>query len=404
MIGKFLKWGIYAIVFSVPLYLIRFEVFGIPTTVLEIMIYILFVAWLIKGFNFFELKEGIKENRLLFWAIFLILFGASLATLRSWDLRLSAGILKAWFFDPLLFFIVFTSVVKSLKEIKGVLYGFVFSGLVVSVASLVYLFFGKLNVDGRLQGPYNSPNYLAMYLAPILVIGLGLLAYGHKKSSAGACLPLAGGVFLTNNLCLFSLIFGSSLMVLILFCTGSFGAWMGIVGAIGFGLTFWFLGAKKKKIAVILVILLVVLCIGLYFLKFSSIQGKLSINSRLEIWQRAIDAITIYPVIGIGPGTFKDLFPAYPFWSVPQPHNLYLAFLLQTGIVGFVGFVLLLAWFFKTALSLLKTDYSLLIASAMLCILIHGLVDTTYWKNDLTVVFWAIIGIMIVLKTEVFRN
>ena len=345
MTGKFLKWGIYAIIFSAPLYLIRFKVFGIPTTVLEIMIYVLFMVWLVKGLNLLELKKIIKENRLLFVAIFLILLGVSLATIRSWDLRLSAGILKAWFFDPILFFIVFISTIKSLKEVRGVFYSFISSGFIVSVISLVYLFLGKFNLDGRLQGFYDSPNYLAMYLAPVFIAVFCFLAQiiytktrvgvpASRRAPSRPRLDRALGlrmVFLINNLRPVCLIFSFSFLILVLFFTKSFGAWMGVVGAIGFGLVVWFLRAKKKKIAVILAILLIILCVGIYFIKFSSVQGRLSINSRLEIWQRAIDAVIMYPVIGIGPGTFKDFFPAYPSWGVPQPHNLYLAFLLQAG-------------------------------------------------------------------------
>jgi len=403
MIPKILKWGIYLIVFCLPLYLVRFEVFGIPTTVLELMIYALFTVWLVKGLNFSELKKTIKENRLLFWAIFLIFLGASLATIRSWDLRLSAGIWKAWFFDPILFFVVLVSTIKSSREIRNVFYAFALSGFVISIVSLIYLFLGELNPDGRLQGFYNSPNYLAMYLAPIFVVVSGFLVQIiHTKTRVGAA-----AIF---RLRLAFLILCSLFLILVLFFTKSFGAWMGIVGAIGLGLITWFLRAKKKKIAIILAILLVVLCIGLYFLKFSSIQGRLSVNSRLEIWQRAIDAVIMYPLIGIGPGTFRDFFPSHPVWGVPQPHNLYLAFLLQTGIIGFIGFVLLLFWFFKTGVkqfaahnSQFTTHYLLLVA-LMIYILIHGLVDTTYWKNDLAAMFWAIIGIMVVIKSSNFKS
>jgi O-antigen ligase len=410
MVSKILKWGIYIVVFILPLYLVRFEVFGIPTTVLELMIYALFAVWLVKKFNFSEIEKTIKENRSLFVAVFLILIGASLATLRSWDLRLSAGILKAWFFDPLLFFVVFISIIKSSREIKNVFCALASSGFVVSVVSLIYLFLGKLNIDGRLQGFYDSPNYLAMYLAPILVLMFGALFlknYSHENtrrspSEASRCASPSLGrpwrppcplglwnVFLVGNFLL---------TTLVLFFTKSFGAWMGMIGAIGLGLIVWFLGAKKKKIAIILAILLIILCVGIYFLKFSSTQGRLSINSRLEIWQRAIDAVVMYPIIGIGPGTFKNFFPSYPLWGVPQPHNLYLAFLLQTGVVGFIGLTMLLIWFFKTALRSLKTNYSLLIALIMIYVLIHGLVDTTYWKNDLAMMFWIIVGMMVIIN------
>ncbi|MDP2934539.1 MAG: O-antigen ligase family protein [bacterium] len=384
------------------------------------MIYVGFAVWLIKGFSFLKLKETIKENRLLFWAFFLSLFGVGLATIHSWDLGLSAGILKAWFFDPLLFFIVFVSIIKSLDDIKKVFYSFIMSGFVVSVVSLIYLFLGKTNIDGRLQGFYDSPNYLAMYLAPVFIVVFCFLAQiiytktrvgvpASRRAPSRPRLDRALGlrmVFLINNLRPTFLILSFSFLILVLFFTKSFGAWMGIIGAIGLGLIFWLWGVKKKKTVVVLAILLIILCIGIYFIKFNSIQGKLSINSRLEIWQRAMDAVVMYPIIGIGPGTFKDFFPSYPFWGVPQPHNLYLAFLLQTGIIGFVGFVLLLVWFFKTGFKQLAvhnpelTTYCLLLLSLMIYILIHGLVDTTYWKNDLSLVFWTIIGIMAITKNQ----
>ena len=37
-------------------------------------------------------------------------------------------------------------------------------------------------------------------------------------------------------------------------------------------------------------------------------------------------------------------------------------------------------------------DLGILFLAMMVCILVHGLVDTTYWRNDLAVVFWAVIA------------
>ena len=416
---RILKWGIYVLIFCLPLYLVRFEIFNIPTTLLEIMIYALFVLWLVGGFNFENFKRTVKENRLLFVAIFLIFLGASLATLHSWDLRLSAGIWKAWFVDPLLFFLVFISVIKSPKDLKNGFYSLILSGFFVSLVALVYLFFGKLDPEGRLQGFYNSPNYLAMYLAPITVVVLGFFAQIiYTKTRVGApasrrapsrprpdhALGLRR-VFLVNNLRPIFLILNSSLLILILFSTRSFGAWIGILGAIGLGLIIWFWSIKKKKTAVISAFLLLVLCIAIYFVKFNTIAGKLSIGTRMEIWQRAINAVQIYPVIGIGPGTFKDFFPDNASWQIPQPHNLYLAFLLQTGVVGFIGLFLLLFWFFKTGIKNQKSEIiNIITISVMAYILIHGLVDTTYWKNDLAIVFWMVIAAMLASKQSLISE
>ena len=105
--------------------------------------------------------------------------------------------------------------------------------------------------------------------------------------------------------------------------------------------------------------MIIILALGL--IKIKSIEGLKSFDARFVIWQKAWQVFKTYPIVGIGPGTFQDYFPLYPKWGVPQPHNIFLAFLLQTGIVGFIGFIMLLVWFLKNGLKLLETQYSLLI-------------------------------------------
>ena len=61
--------------------------------------------------------------------------------------------------------------------------------------------------------------------------------------------------------------------------------------------------------------------------------------------------------------------------------------------------MLALAWFWGSK-GLEIRDSRLEIYCIMIYILAHGLVDTTYWKNDLSVVFWIIIGLMVVVKND----
>lgn len=417
---KILEWGIYLIVFCLPLYLVRFSIFNIPTTLLELMIYGLFVFWLIKA-RWAGIKEVVIKIRKIVLPIVLILIGVSVATIFSWNLRLSAGIWKAWFVDPILFFIIVSSIIKKPEQIARVFYSLIFSGFVVSVISLIYLIFGRLDASGRLQAFYTSPNYLAMYLAPILIIGLGLIFlekdYSLKRpfvartgmvsdpSFGGARARKSAATRWVADACLWA---NNLFLILILLFTKSFGAWLGIIAALVFGLIIclpkikpaqgWSASGGKLIWGIIFCLLAIVLIFG--FLKINSIQGKLSFNSRLEIWQRALDIFKLYPIVGIGPGTFQDFFIPYPRWGVPQPHNLYLAFLLQTGIIGFIGFIWLIIWFFRPKADQPRAgNLQLLLMSVMVYILIHGLVDTTYWKNDLSIMFWLFIGLM-----AVFRN
>ena len=379
---KLLTWGVYLIVFCLPLYLVRFRIFGIPTTILESMIYGLFIIWLINNLKNQLFSRSLKKLIFLncFIGIILILIGVSLATIFSSDLRTSAGIWKAWFVDPILFFIVLISVIKNSKQVKKVLFSLFLSGTVVSIISLVYLILGKLDPVGRLEAFYTSPNYLAMYLAPALVIGFGLITRKNIISST---------FILLSIICL----------VLSIIFTYSFGAWLGIVAALGFGFFIYLLKLKKRLAWIILGFSLVFILILGYL---ALIQRGASLEARLIIWQRAFEVFKTHPIFGIGPGTFGNYFPFYPEWGVPQPHNIFLAFLLQTGLLGFIGFIGVLTWFFRAGFKLLNINCYLLIVimSIMVYILVHGLADTTYWKNDLSAVFWLVIGLMAALKKE----
>ena len=369
---KFLRWGIILIIFCLPIYLIKFTILKIPTTALELLIYVLVIIWFLKG-GYRNLWDIVKHERLLVWGIVFFLLGVSVATMFSWDLRTSAGIWKAWFVDPILFFTVFITVIKK-EDIKNVFKSIIFSGVVVALISLVYLICGKLNYQGRLQEFSILPNYLAMYLAVPLLLSL----WFALKEFRGTARGFYGIIFLVLSI--------------VIFFTKSFGALFGLIGAMGFGLIVYLYCRNREKIVLGIIIIgfVVVLIIGLW--KIHSLEGLRSFDARFIIWKSAIDAFLENPVTGIGPGTFEAYFPPYPKWGVPQPHNIFLAFLIQTGLIGFVGFTLILIWFYK------KSTKNLVLLCIMTYFLMHGLVDTTYWKNDLSLSFWTIIGAVTILQ------
>lgn len=127
-------------------------------------------------------------------------------------------------------------------------------------------------------------------------------------------------------------------------------------------------------------------------------------QSRLAIWQAAWLIGKDHPIFGIGAGMFQEYYLRYqkyfsvPYleWAVPQPHNLFLAFWLQAGLLGLFGFVWLLVIFFRQAISLIKKRNQLAMAMGLVVLytLLHGLVDTTYFKNDLAVVFWLMAALL----------
>lgn len=375
---KLLEKAIYLVILGLPLYLVRFRLFGLPTNLLEIIIYILFLGW----FLFLRQVDKPIVPRNYWWPLALILTGLTLATIFSINLRVSAGIWKGWFIDPFLFLVVLTATLKKAKAIKGAWETLFLSGLLVAIISLVYLVLGKLGPSGRLQAFFNSPNYLAIFLSPALIWGVLRLKEDEGIKRLVRVIALL-------------------VLLVVILLTQSYGAWLGLLIVIATSVIIFLFKNGRKKEALLALGLTLLIIITLLSLKIAiNNQGRISVEARLLIWQESFKLLKTKFLIGIGPGTFDSYFLPYPEWQVPQPHNLYLAFALQTGLLGLVGFIWLLFAFFKDCFRKIKKANQSIQLSLMLIMvyfLAHGLVDTTYWKNDLALIFWLTIGTMIAL-------
>ncbi|MFA6389844.1 MAG: hypothetical protein WCW77_04685, partial [Patescibacteria group bacterium] len=74
LIFAILSWqkperGVMIIIFALPSYLIRFNLFGLPSTLLEGMILIAFFIWFIKNYRevFGNIKKRIKGKKIIGW-------------------------------------------------------------------------------------------------------------------------------------------------------------------------------------------------------------------------------------------------------------------------------------------------------------------------------------------------
>jgi hypothetical protein len=89
------------------------------------------------------------------------------------------------------------------------------------------------------------------------------------------------------------------------------------------------------------------------------------------------------------------------------PHNIFLNFWTEIGLIGALIFAfviikflfLSLRYYFKERGN--KNKYlGLALGSSMLVIVIHGLVDVPYFKNDLASLFWIIIALLAILRVR----
>jgi len=382
------RFLIYITILLAPAYLIKLIFFSFPTNLLEILEIFSIAFWIFENRKSFfkKVKLFYQENIVIDWAILGLILGAILSAAFNDNLTHEFSIIKSWFVLPIIF--SFIAALEFKNEKNKLLSAVFYSTFWVSLASLFYLLSGNLTYDHRLKAFFLSPNHLAMFIAPGIIIGIYFFqsAFGKKLSKTPQRVVSALAIFL---------------ITLVLFFTHSYANWLAILIAL---LIYFFLINKNKKIFLfIFAVLLAFIFLESGSEKFKDLinfSERSSASSRLMIWQSAGKILKDNWLWGIGAGNFQEkylqyqkYFPPYLEWAVPQPHNLFLAFWLQTGLLGFLSFLILLAMILKKIFLSFRSAMEnkkeiTLYLSFFIYLIIAGLFDTPYWKNDLSLIFW----------------
>lgn len=393
---------IYFTIFITPLYLVKIGIFGLPSNILELAICVVFFRWILEKYPSFQFKiqKNFYSNTI---AILLIFSGLFASTLANQNYRVGFGIIKGWFFIPLIFGLIVYKTIRTKNDIRKILKCIFYSASATSIIGIFYLISSNLTFNGRLQIFFLSPNHLAMFLSFGFLIGFYLVKEKIFKKN------------MDNNFIFYSSLFFC--IAIALYFTYSYAAWLSIAA----GLSVAHIFSSKNKKRLLSAIFLIIACVSLLFYfqfgnqkfqDFKNFSDRSSSASRLMIWSSAWKIGSDHWFWGIGSGNFQTeyleyqkYFPSYLEWAVPQPHNLYLAFWLQSGLIGFFGFIFLIFLWFRSLLSAFKKQKDGLVLAAilfslMLSLLFHGIFDTPYWKNDLSFLFWIIffLGISLAKK------
>ena len=387
--------------FFIPSYIFRFDLFSLPTNALEVIIAATALIFLIE--RLVIAKD--KKITFGFWYYYLLILFATLGVYISADRISSLGILKGWFLIPAVFYILVINIFNK-ENIRTISIPLFISLLIVSLLAalqklgVITTMFYQVGDPGffdyiennRAFGPFESPNYLAMFIVPVGLLSLPIFEYFKKAIDK----TLVGVLFI---LPLFALYSTKSL-------GGLLALGFGIISFFAFGLakTYRAKVANSGKQIAIWVFAVIVGAAGFAYIFSNISKDTYSRNVRVEIYNYAIDLVKTHPIFGIGTGQFQSQvekisssnagFQMYGLSYALHPHNLYLAFWLNLGIFGFLAFIYILISFF---INLGRRGGDILLLSgafaAMVAIMIHGLVDTTYFKNDLSVIFWLILAV-----------
>jgi O-antigen ligase len=389
-----LRWGFAAVCGLLPLYLIRATLpGGLPTTALEAALGGLALAWLWQRGRHRATWQDLPP-RLTPWLGPLGLFmgGAVIGTLVAPELAPALGLLRAYFIEPAVFFVIALDLLRAPHDARRPLTMLAISLVFVSAIAV----YQKITGDGipnliwaaaetrRVTSVYGFPNGIGLFAAPLVVLfgGYAWTLVTARRAQAAVLPGVAAALGLVAT------IFAVSQ-----------GALLGIAcGGFAFALT-----QKRLRLpallaaAVGLAAVIAVPTLRLEAVALVTLADDSGSVRRL-IWGETLRMLADRPVFGAGLSGFQHWYA--PYHEAPHieifmyPHMLPLNFWAEIGLIGLAGFLWVVGRFFQVSLrQASRSPVALAAACAMVALLVHGLVDVPYFKNDLALLFWFLLAL-----------
>ncbi|MBU1126282.1 hypothetical protein KJ758_01585, partial [Patescibacteria group bacterium] len=174
---KNLKLALAILAGILPLYLIRFELGSLPTTLLELLIIIIVVIWLTKYKSW---KTKLAQYRKWFWPTVLLLLAATIGIFVAPDTLDALGIWKAYFVEPMLLFLVLLTTLEKKEDLQMLFQALAITAIVLSLIAIVQYVTGfgipaPWDIEGRVTSIFDYPNALGLFLAPIVGLSVVML-------------------------------------------------------------------------------------------------------------------------------------------------------------------------------------------------------------------------------------
>ena len=305
-------------------------------------------------------------------------------------------------------FIVIINTVRRRPQISRLLAAVVVVGFIVAMVGIL----GKAAPNGKVLwlrdpptgaipfGPFVNRNHFAGYLAMVVPVALGMMIATRNRDKR----VLLG--------------FASAVMAVAVLASASRGGAASLAaGGIAVGLMLVASKSAKKNVFP----LAVVGCLALVGAMAVGIEPLLSRSSeivrpasgeeyRLGVWKDTTKMIADFPLLGVGLGCFRHVFPMYKTLPVQltfsHAENDYLQLLAEVGIVGFGIGIVFLAIMLRYAWRGLKgrrSTYSrgilIGLAGAVTVMLVHSLVDFNLHVPSNGLLFAMLLGLLVVLSS-----
>lgn len=387
-----LWWLVAFLPLLLPTYLIRLKIGPLPTSVLELLlvaIFILFTMAFGKA-GWIDGSKRLKAFRLPILAWYLV---SLLAVFWSPDIYHAFGLWRAYILEPILLLFIIAHEFHDINRrelLRLSMYTLVWMlalwGLFQYVTGIGIPSPWNVLIDEgrRATGPFPYPNALALLTAPI-----GAYAFARFVKSPANALSLVT--------------FGAALLAALV--ARSDGALVALV-AVAIGLLI--LEKRFRLIGIGIVTIGAIAFVAIPSIRtnvweeasFQSWSGRVRVWMWQETWQMLKDK----PITGAGFGGYQAVIAPYhqkDFIEIFEyPHTIVFNIWSETGLLGLLAFGWLIAiWLCEGWRR--GGEYRYVTLAVVGTILIHGLVDVPYFKNDLAVMFWMLFAMSILYLDQV---
>lgn len=379
-----------------PLYAWRFSIFGFPINFLILWVFfvwVIFFSYLIytnQMLSFFARAKKLNIKILLLLSFF-FLSGTISLFVGGVDIK-KFGQFLVLFIQPMSIFFIAGFLFNQNPKIKNYLLLATYYLLaVMGIYAIVQYFtlwglptqyWGNSIEPKRAVSFFSHPNFYALFSAPLLAL-------------------LIPDIFISLKTKVYTLkTFSWVLGVVGLLLSMSRAGWLGLVIALFIYLIFA-ADKKTRKIlcgVAIIFIMIIIFTPTLRYRVLLPFYGEKSTNSRIELWASGWRAIKTSPILGLGLNGYADnyqKFQASKFLDTHNfPHNIFLSLWVETGLLGLISLTGLIGLLIYRGLKSRESAH-LPIALFLIALLIQGFVDNPYFKNDLAIVFWIILSLII---------
>lgn len=432
-----LDWALLLIIAGLPLYLLRFQILGLPSTVLETMILTAFAVWFLRDFlpklKTISSPETKRRPYPFRWEIIILIILSFVAVgVAGFSIK-ALGIWRAYFFEPLLAFILFFNILKGTDGRKKALWALLISAGLISLFAIFQKFTGlfitnplwQAAATRRVTSFFPYPNAVGLFLGPLVLVFTGWLwslpwkkwseRYGEKMMIASVIILSLAAIYFAKS-------------------------WGAIVGLAVAALVFLTLAGKKSRLAALIIIIAAGLSFSLIIPLRDAASEKLSFQGlsgqiRKQQWKETLVMLNHGHFFwGAGLAGYQAAVAPYhqdglfynsnhlpdfdnqlrasaalrqKYWQPVEiylyPHNIFLNFWAELGLLGALLFVWIIIKYLaagtRRVIRLNKENNPerflvLGLTAAVVVMAIHGLVDVPYFKNDLSVLFWLLVAMI----------